>query len=221
MGDNPARSMMLGSIGIWEPGELSSAPTDLPLTPGVNTMVKGSVDPPYVGPIQPFALGPAMAKVDATRNVLVLDLINAIPEADDRQEKADLGTLELYMGSSKIADLPFTRYNRAAYLAGGGITEFPIPGGVAPEGPITLFQLQPSGRQAVLAQSEFLAETDQWGVYLDQGQTGQVTLTYAERQTCPCVSLYLARHDSRTNKPLRARCELSRSDGQPRHPIVP
>src|SRR5215472_3439774 len=224
-GDNPSRSMMLGSIGIWEPGELSSAPTDLPLTPGANALLQRGVDPPYVGPIQPFALGPAMAKVDATRNVVVLDLINAIPEADNRKEKADLGTLELYMGSSKIADLPFARYNQAAYLAAGGIVEFPIPGGVAPEGPITLVQPQPSGQQAVLAQSEFLAETDQWGVYLDQRQTSQVTLTVMQNgEPAPAgVSLYLAQYDSRTNTPI-ASPVVSYLDpnGQPlAHPIAP
>ena len=112
--------------------------------------------------------------------MLVLDLINAIPETDDQQEKADLGTLELYMGSTRIAEIPFTEYKESAYEATGGILEFPLPSEVAP-GPIKLVQRQPSGQQTVpavlLEQAEFLAETDQWGVYLDQGQTSQVTLT--------------------------------------------
>ena len=57
-GDNPARSMMLGSIGIWEPGELFSAATDLPLTPSANAVMLGGVEPPFVGPRQTVPVGP-------------------------------------------------------------------------------------------------------------------------------------------------------------------
>ena len=227
-GDNPARSMMLGSIGIWEPGELFSAATDLPLTPSANAVMLGGVEPPFVGPIKPFPLGPAMAKIDTTRNVLVLDLINAIPETDDQQEKADLGTLELYMGSTRIAEIPFTEYKESAYEATGGILEFPLPSDVAP-GPIKLVQRQPSGHQTVpavlLEQSEFLAETDQWGVYIDQGQTSQLTLTVMQNgePASSSVSLLLAQYDSRTNTPIASPVvSYLDANGQPlAQPIVP
>jgi hypothetical protein len=59
-GDNPARSFLLGTIGVWEPGELSSAPTDLPLSPSGQKAL----------PTVSAALGPVMAKIDATRNVV-------------------------------------------------------------------------------------------------------------------------------------------------------
>jgi hypothetical protein len=148
-----------------------------------------------------------MAKVDTTRNMLVLDLINAIPETDDQQEKVDLGTLELYLGSTRIAEIPFAKYQESAYEATGGILEFALPSEVG-SGPIRLVQQQPSGKQNVpavlLEQAEFLAETDQWGIYLDQGQTSQLTLTVMQYGTpaSSSVSLFLAQYDTRTNTPI-------------------
>ena len=169
-----------------------------------------------------------MAKVDTTRNVLVLDLINAIPETDDQQEKADLGTLELYMGSTRIAEIPFTEYKESAYEATGGILEFPLPSEVAPRPDQTgaAATVRATDRPAVLLeQAEFLAETDQWGVYLDQGQTSQLTLTVMQNgePALPRSPCYLAQYDSRTNTPLASPVvSYLDANGQPlAQPIVP
>ena len=167
-----------------------------------------------------------MAKVDSKRNVLAIDLINAIPETDDQQEKADLGTLEVYMGATRVAEIPFTKYQKSAYEAAGGILEFPLPSGVAP-GPVKLVQHQPSGHKTVpavlLEQAEFLAETDQWGVYLDQGKNGQVTLTVMQNgaPASTSVSLLLAQYDSRTNLPIASPVvSYLDANGQPLAPAI-
>jgi hypothetical protein len=190
-GDNPARSSMLGTIGVWEAGELSSAPTDLPLSPTGQKAL----------PTFSASLGPAMAKIDTTRNVVVLDLVNAIPENDPSLVKADFGALDLYAGSSLVGSLQYADYQRSAYEATGGICEISIPKGMDPgAAPFTL----QSGGAALLAQDEFLAETDQWAVYVDEDQTSTITVTVTQdgAPASEGTMLMLVQYNSQSGNPL-------------------
>jgi hypothetical protein len=73
---------------------------------------------------------------------------------------------------------------------------------VTPSGPITLVQQQPSSQQTLLSQTDLLAETDDWGVYLDQGQSRQLTFTVMQdgAPAPSTVSLLLAQYNSQTNQ---------------------
>ena len=195
-GDNPARSVMLGSIGVWGPGELSSAPTELSLTASGTATVPST-------PTLAFSLGPAMAKVDTDRGVVVLDLVNAIPELDTTLVKADLGPLDLCAGGSRIGSLPYTAYDQSAYETSAGICEIPIPEGMTVTGPLSLSQ---AGGPPLLTQDEFLAETDDWVVYLDEDQTRQITVTVMQNgAAAPAgTSLLLVQYNSRTGDILPA-----------------
>lgn len=199
-GDNPARSAMVGTFGIWEPGELASAGTQRLLSPLSAQIANSS---------SIATLGPAMAKVDTARNVLAVDLISAFPEANEQLDKANFGTLRVQARDARgavipIADLPYAQYDRQSYEASGGISEFPLPAGKTSDiaaGTIEVAQNQIGQYTPVLQQARFVAETDDWGVYVDEGETVLVTVTVTENGAPPKsqVRLWLQQYDSDGN----------------------
>jgi hypothetical protein len=220
-GDNPARSAMVGSIGVWEAGELASAQTGRLLVPVQSAQLAGS---PAIAP-----LGPATASVDAARNVVVLDFIGTFPEQNQQLDKANFGTFELQSVDAKgvvttIAPVPYSSYDRSAYESGGGIAEFPIPPGTAQKiaaGSIQLVQSQVGQTFAVLSQSQFVAETDDWGVYVDECQTPAVTVKVSENGATPQpgASLFFQQYDSNGNLLAAPVVQVLDANGQPA-PIV-
>lgn len=199
-GDNPARSAMVGTFGIWEAGELASAATERLLAPLSAQIVNSS---------SIATLGPAMARVDPARNVLVVDFISAFPEQNQQLDKADFGTLQVQARDAAgkvipIAALPYTSYNRQSYESSGGISEFPLPSGAAAgisAANIEVAQNQIGSLEPVLQQVRFVAETDDWGVYVDEGETVPVTVKVTENggPAKSAVRLWLQQYDSDGN----------------------
>jgi len=199
-GDNPARSAMLGTFGIWEAGEPASAPTQRLLAPLSAQIVNSS---------SIATLGPAMAKVDTSRNTLVVDFISAFPEQNEQLDKVNFGVLQVQARDAAgkvtpIASLPYAGYDRQAYESCGGISEFPLPPETASTisaGTIEVAQNQIGQFVPVLQQVRFVAETDDWGVYVDEGDTAPVTVTVTENGVPPksAVRLLLQQYDSNGN----------------------
>jgi hypothetical protein len=200
-GANPARSAMLGTFGVWEAGELASAPLGRLLAPAANAEVLGSS--------VITTLGPVMVNIDSARKTLTADMITAIPEQNENLDKADFGPLLLQARdpsgkTTAIATLTYESYDRAAYESTGGVSVFPL----SPEaesacehGSIELIQVQRGIPVPVLRQLRFAAETDDWGVYVDEVDTVPVTITVTENGGTPTsdVSLYFRQYDSNGN----------------------
>jgi hypothetical protein len=74
---------------------------------------------------------------------------------------------------------------------------------------------------AVLAQSQFVAETDDWGVYVDECQTPSVTIKVTENGGAPQpdVSLWFQQYDSNGNLLTSPVVQVLDVNGQPA-PIV-
>jgi hypothetical protein len=218
-GGNPARSILLGTIGVWGAGELASAPTQRLLAPNgtvtqtqnVRTMVRLDTHPEaaVTAAATPVSLGPAVAIVDPDRNVVTVDFVATFPEAGGTLEKANLGTFVL---QSVAADgttiqigspLPPAMYNRAAYQAGGGMAEFPFQASQRTAIANGTLQLVAQGSTAppALLESEFLAETDQRGTYVDEGETGNIAINVYQHGAAPTtpVQLLAAQYDNGGN----------------------
>jgi hypothetical protein len=214
-GDNPARSNMLGTVGIWDDGELATAPSGRLLIPA-------SAAQQVTNPATAM-LGPAVAKVDTARNVLVVDFITTFPEATAQLDKADFGILQLQARDAQgtitpIASLDYQRYNRQAYEASGGITEFPLPAGSASTlGVIELVQQQANQPIAILQQTRFTADTDEWGLYVDEGQTVPVSVAVAENGCQPQgkVQLAMRQYDGNGNLLTKPLVQLLDQAGKP------
>ena len=82
---NPAVGFMVGTVGLWEPGELMSSPEGRRLVTPLSDENLPSVLLPYA------SLGPAFARVHASRSVVSLNLITTFPEAKLRPASATEG----------------------------------------------------------------------------------------------------------------------------------
>ncbi|MBV8687958.1 MAG: hypothetical protein JOZ90_16905 [Alphaproteobacteria bacterium] len=164
---NPARSLMVGTIGLWLQGEPICEPGDRAL------LAQGAA--------MEEPVGTAFARV--TGGNLVLDLSNSVAEVDAQLTKQDLGTLVVNAMSmdgttvvGELGTIPYPQYDRDAYLATSGIVTLPLdsaqvdmalasPLQIASNGSACLAEavLPPSGRML-----RAVPDTQQ-NVYLNQG----------------------------------------------------
>jgi hypothetical protein len=202
-GPNPAQSLITGTIGVWGPNELATAPTQLllnpmaavsapaPPLPSARAVQEGMVAAKAQAP-QPFPLGPAVAKLYpgqpptyAGAN-LAVSFVTTILETNLVPEKENLGplTLQVADGSGKplstIATIPYQAYARASYLNTSGILDFPLTADQVKliQNPANILQLSvlQQGKPVIaLQQTPFVVETDQRGVYLDQNEITTMT----------------------------------------------
>ena len=125
---NPARSLVVGVIGLWREGEPMFEPADRALI-ATSAPFSGYTPPPRTPP-------PAVATAHArlTANSITIDLSNCIPEIDRAPNKFDLGPLAIVavdpandaMVLATLATLDSTHYDKAAYEAGAGIVTLPV-----------------------------------------------------------------------------------------------
>jgi hypothetical protein len=115
---NPARSLLVGTAGIWREGDPMHEPGDRALVTNNTVVAIGNGLPPV-----PF--GTAWARIDDGR--IALDLSNAVPWNTTAPDKANVGNLTLLAGTVPIATLTPDQYDQPAYLATSGIVDVPLP----------------------------------------------------------------------------------------------
>ncbi len=157
---NPARSKLVGTIGLWRRNEAIHEPSDRTL---IQVTEAGKT----------AAMGSAFAKVNET--TLTLDLSNSVPEVDLDCTKLDLGTLLVQVTPSAstpvtVAEIPYGLYDKTAYEASAGLVTVPV----TEEGKALLNNHEititagTAGPQVV--ESPIRAISDSPNLYLDAGQ---------------------------------------------------
>ena len=153
---------------------------------------------------QPAAqLGIALAQVDYQRNVISIDVLNTFPEQSWKGEKANFKDITIGVQNSQnvvtpIATLTYAQYAQHAYETGGGIVDVPFDAKLAPaiRDGLLVFQVQPGvwvakqevdkngnpffvqvASRTVMAELPLAAQTDQRGVYLNEGGRGEVQIS--------------------------------------------
>lgn len=107
---NPARSKIVGVVGLWRKGEPAHEP-------GERAMLSVAGSPQNVAT--------AHARLDG--NKLTVDLSNSISETDLQETKQDVGTLVFSVKDSvsgsetSLGAIDYSQYNRDAYRASAGI----------------------------------------------------------------------------------------------------
>jgi hypothetical protein len=194
---NPAEAFVVGTIGLWEAGELMTVPNG-------RLMVQPPADdaPAVAG----LPLGPAVARVHADPPIVSLNLISTFPEASyDRppNSKADLGPV--WLGLIPAAGAPPLviggplPYDFGSYIQTGGVLDVAYDPAF-----VTRRQLQ-AGSLVLLAEfdpgrpilseaySALTIESDDRAVYLDVDESGKIAVLVQERGGPPCqdVEVYL------------------------------
>ncbi len=206
----PCYSHAVGVIGVWNEGEVASAPVGRylvaanpvsPIPAPARVQARGhavlrataeSTPPPAV----PF--GPVVATIE--NGVLSLDFNSAIPEEGYTSEeppdltKANFGPLSVGVMTNgafhAIASIPYTQYDRSAYEASAGIIDVPLSSSSL-NGPLAI---QAEG-QTVLVEQMYSAQTDSRGIYLDESGTASFTINvYGEGALAPNANVLIARY---------------------------
>lgn len=169
---NPAYSALVGVVGLWMQDESLSAPSGRYLVPS---------DAATIAP------GPAVFELDEKTKTLSFDFGSAFPEQDQNLEKVDLGDLVIVTENegapTQIATLPFAAYSKASYEQSAGIIDIDLSSNPDPhiiakiqKGLIAVNCLVNDETTPSLAESPFLVIADERGLYLNEGETKQVTL---------------------------------------------
>ena len=172
---NPARSELVGALGIWRRGEATAVPGDR-LLQSVETAK--------------IPLGSAFARLASGR--LTIDLSNSVPETDLTLTKKDLGPLtvvavdpthnapEVVLGTLTYAD-----YDRTAYDRSAGIVSLPLDAAQASVAAGRDLVVRGADGGEYLHERPLLACPDEPNVYLDEGDVRHVQVRIFERGVAP------------------------------------
>jgi hypothetical protein len=114
---NPARSRLVGVIGLWRAGEPANEPGDRALI---------SVPPTAESTLPAFGTAFARLNAQATPPNLTLDMSNSVAETNLSGTKAIMGNLVVSAGNVTLATLTPAQYDQAVYQAGSGIISVPL-----------------------------------------------------------------------------------------------
>jgi hypothetical protein len=115
---NPARSTMVGVIGLWRENEPAQEPGD-------RVMLAAQQGPPKFVASAYARLESSNAPLDG-KNVLTIDMSNSISEIDLQQTKQDLGPLTVSAVDSggnqtELGTIDYLQYDRDSYRDSAGI----------------------------------------------------------------------------------------------------
>jgi hypothetical protein len=208
---NESAGIMLGTIGPWDAGEPGTWPAARLLVPPMSTMTYGTGTT-----AKQYTLGPALAVLDTSRNVLVLDLINTFPETTSDPNsnpqnltKIDLGvaTLQAVAAGGAVTTVGTFAYDTTTYLAGGGIVEIPVAPGIV--NTLASCELRivcaaaASAPVTVLAEQSAVVETDDHCVYITEGHSVTVNLqAWLKGQAPPGMQIQVQQY--RTKESLQS-----------------
>ncbi|MCI0487223.1 MAG: hypothetical protein L0229_11555 [Blastocatellia bacterium] len=171
---NPAYSGIVGTFGVWNQGELVTAPGGhflvanqpvAPVNPSLAAQLnqgelKGVVGHANVvfkeaastvatagAGLPPLPLGPVMIEFDGANDLVSLDMSNTIPEFTLAGDKYDYGPISVgvQIDGSFNRIGSFTNYDRQSYYATSGLVDVPFDSGV------TWAQVQQWIQQGLLA----------------------------------------------------------------------
>jgi hypothetical protein len=182
---NPAFGVVVGTIGPWEDGELASIPEGRRLHQSrLVSSAHGDV-----------RLGPAVARVDRTRQVVSLDLVTTFPEQDTTLVKVNVGPVSLALqpadGSTPVVLGPVP-YDQASYERMAGVVDVPYPPEV--EGQLDDGELQlrlDTLTVDCMREVPITVETDDRGVYLQEGETGTIAIQVRQKGAAPGAPLQI------------------------------
>jgi hypothetical protein len=170
---NPARSMMVGVIGLWRKGEPIHEPGD-------RALVTGPDDPPRA---------PTVGSVQArfTHDSITLDLSNSISETDLELTKKNFGELSVVAidpstnNPVTLCSFDYPQYNKDAYERTSGIITLPVDPAAVTMASSANLQLRDSSNKVLLAEAQYRALPQVPNLYMNQGDTRTATLQVYDR----------------------------------------
>lgn len=186
---NPARSLMVGVIGLWRKGEPAHEPGDRTLTQ--------------------VAQSPASAHVRVNAEALAIDLSNSIPEVGKNLTKQDLGTLSIVavdpntQAATTVGSIGYRQYDRVAYEATAGIVTITLAAGTASTLAGKDIEVRDASGNQLLGELPWRCIPSAPNLYLDEGDQAHATYQVYKRgvPAAASVSLDLYQMDAAGDQP--------------------
>ncbi len=179
---NPARSLLVGVVGLWRRGEPTFEAGDRALL-ATGAAIPGQTSPAKRGP----AVGSAHARL--SDDSITLDLSNCIPEIDRVPNKVDMGTLSVVAVDpndsntvlATLARLNYSQYDKAAYDTGSGIVCVAVDPADARIAAKANLQLRGANGVVYLDEAPVRAIPSQPNVYLDEDDSIETEVRVYDR----------------------------------------
>jgi hypothetical protein len=166
---NPARSELVGVLGLWRKGEPASEPGDRALLTR-----------------QPPSMASAHVRLSADR--LTLDLANSVPETGVDLTKQNLGDLTAVAvaadGKTVVATLGtfgYDAYDRAAYERSAGVVTIKVDPAAAHAAQAADIQLRQKDGTVLLAEAALRAIPLAPNIYVDEGESTTLEVLVLDR----------------------------------------
>lgn len=176
---NPARSLQVGTVGLWRRGDAMHEP-------GNRALLTKNVHIPKSPDLNKGTWGSAWALVGEDR--ITLDLSNCVPWDSRTPTKLDVGPLTLVAADpppavaiTTVATIPASAYDQAAYEATSGIIDIPLDPGVAASLAKMDLRLVGGNGTAYLEEAPLRAIPSQPNLYIDQGDAVDTLVQVYER----------------------------------------
>lgn len=166
---NPARGLLVGTIGLWRKGEPAQEPGDRALLAALPGEVVAS----------------AFARLDKDQGRLTIDLGNSIPEVDELLGKQDFGDLKVVAvgagGTTPLGSLDYHQYDRLSYERASGLVTLKLDAKAAKAAAGADIQIRTGDGAVVLAEQALRALPTDHNLYLDEGHGAQTLIQVFNR----------------------------------------
>jgi hypothetical protein len=189
---NPARSQVVGVLGLWRNGEPASEPGDRALLTQ-----------------QPRTIASAHIRVSA--DSFALDLANSVPETGIDLTKENLGDLSVVAvaadGKTVTATLGtfgYDAYKREAYERTAGIVTMKVDPATARAAQTADLQLRKSDQTVLLAETAMRAIAVTPNIYMDEGDSTTVDVQAFDRGNTVGTGVQVTMADATAAAPMVA-----------------
>ena len=186
---SPARSELVGVLGLWRKGEPRAVPGDRAMV----TQNEG-------------VLGSGWTRLSPHH--ATIDLSNSIPETGQDLHKTDLGDLTLVAVSADgktveatLGTFPPSAYNREAYDETAGIVTLPIDEAAAHKAAHLDLQLRQADGTVLLREAALRACPEDPNIYLDEGASAPMHVLALDRGV-PKAALVVTLADAGASSPI-------------------
>ena len=207
---NPARSLVVGVLGLWRCGEPAQEPGDRPLL----SAQAGEV------------VAAAHARLDG--RTLTIDLANSIAEVDEILTKQNLGTLNVVavgadnQAVATLGSLSYHQYDRAAYESAAGLVTLQLDPTNADAAMDNDIQVRGMDGTLYLAESKFWPVPTDHNLYLDESDPATTTAIQLYVRGMPGQEgLDVTMYDASGNSPVELTTVATGVNGMASFPIAP
>ncbi|MBK8176698.1 MAG: hypothetical protein IPK66_16025 [Rhodospirillales bacterium] len=203
---NPARSLLVGVLGLWRRGEPAQEPGDRTLLAATTAQTA------------------ATAHARLSHHALTIDLSNSIAEVNGLLSKQNFGPVDIIAtnseGSKKLATLSYPQYDRSAYEATSGLVTIPLDEASLEAATVSDLELLAGDGTVLLSEAGLRAVPLTHNVYIDEGQSAQLSVQVLKGGMPVGHGVAVSMYDAQPDTPVLAAETVTDEQGVARFDVA-